>query len=168
MITRVCRSTFHAETKANIKGTEEASRIRAAYADMRGKLDPKNWEATAAQACKHLWLTDCESLNSYLTNPTSNGTEDKRLEVDLEGQRQILWEDAAGNPKDSLEEDQTDKIRWIDTSTMIADPLTKAMKLDRLCESLRCGFLDLEPTDASKMAKMMKQKARSKQVSEDT
>ena len=102
-----------------------------------------------------------------MTNPTSNGTEDKRLEVDLEGQRQILWEDAAGNPKDSLEEDQTDKIRWIDTSTMIADPLTKAMKPDRLCESLRCGFLDLEPTDASKMAKMMKQKSRSKQVSEE-
>ena len=43
---------------------------------------------------------------------------------------------------------------------MIADPLTKAMKTDRLDTALSTCFLDLEPTNESKIAKMMKHKAR--------
>ena len=167
MIARVCRSTFHAETKANVKRTEEAQRLRAAYADVRGLLDRKNWEETANNAMKHLWLTDCESVSSFLNNPAPNGVDDKRLLIDLEGQRQMLWEDAQGNPKDTLEEKQTDKIRWIDTSTMLADPLTKAMKADRMVKAFMTGFLDLVPTDASVMSKMMKQKGRAKARGEE-
>ena len=43
---------------------------------------------------------------------------------------------------------------------MLADPLTKAMKSDRLDEALANSFMDLEPTAESKISKMMKQKAR--------
>ena len=71
-----------------------------------------------------------------------------------------MWEDHHGRLKDSIEEEQTDKALWIDTSTMIADPLTKAMKSDRLDKAIFTCFLDLEPTNESKIAKMMKQKAR--------
>ena len=43
---------------------------------------------------------------------------------------------------------------------MLADPLTKAMQPDRLLAFLESGILDLEPTNASVMSKLMKQKAR--------
>ena len=92
-----------------------------------------------------------------LKNPSSAGCEDKRLEVDLESQRQYLWENPDGTLKDALEENQTDKVRWMDTSTMIADPLTKAMKPDRLVTTLKTGRLSLVPTAASQMSKLMKQ-----------
>lgn len=72
----------------------------------------------------------------------------------------MLWEDDLGNLRDSLEEPTHDKVRWIDTSTMLADPLTKNMKPIRLLEFLESGILDLEATDASKIAKMMKQRQR--------
>ena len=53
-----------------------------------------------------------------------------------------------------------DKIRWIDTSTMLADPLTKVMNSDRLVTALDKGHIDLNPTAASTVAKLMKQKQR--------
>ena len=83
-----------------------------------------------------------------------------RKSLDLEDLRQMLWEDELGNPRDALEETSADKVRWIDTSTMLADPLTKNMKPNRLLEFLDTGVLDLEPTPESVVAKMMKQKQR--------
>ena len=103
---------------------------------------------------------DCESLHSYLVNPVAAGNEDSRLELDLEDLRQCLWEDQGGNPRDQLDEKDYDKVRWIDTSTMLADPLTKNMKPIRLLEFLKSGILDLEPTPESVIAKMHKQKQR--------
>ena len=67
-----------------------------------------------------------------------------------------------GNPKDTMEEDQSDRVRWIDTSTMLADPLTKLMKADRLEQALSTGIIDLEPTAESQMKRFMKQQQRSK------
>ena len=84
------------------------------------------------------------------------------MEIDLEDLWQCLWEDADGNPKDTMEEEQSDKVRWIDTSTMLADPLTKLMKADRLEDALSTGVIDLEPTAESQMKKFMKQQQRSK------
>ena len=66
-----------------------------------------------------------------------------------------------------MDENQTDKIRWIDTSTMIVDPLTKVMKADRLLEALNSGILDLEATAASQMSKLMKQKQRKAKKEDD-
>ena len=43
---------------------------------------------------------------------------------------------------------------------MLADPLIKNMKPIRLLEFLKAGILDLEPTDESKLQKMLKQKQR--------
>ena len=54
-----------------------------------------------------------------------------------------------------------DKIRWIDTSTMICDPLTKAGPkgfADRLIACMTTGVLDLEPTVESQMKKLQQQK----------
>ena len=81
-------------------------------------------------------------------------------ELDLEDLRQILWEDVKGNPIDQLSETDCDIVRWIDTSTMLADTMAKNMKPKRLLEFPDTGVLDLEPTPESIVAKMMKQKQR--------
>ena len=108
-------------------------------------------------------MTDCESLHSYVTNPSAAGCEDKRLEIDLEGLREYIWEYPDGSLKDYITEDQNDKIQWIDTSTMICDPLTKAGPAgfaNRLIKCMQSGFMDLEPTPESQLKKMKQQKMR--------
>ena len=45
---------------------------------------------------------------------------------------------------------------------MVADPLTKRMRADRLVETLATGKLSLEPTPEAILVKMQKQKARRK------
>ena len=163
MIKRVCRSTFNAETQAMVDGVAFGQRLRTIIADLKVEIqEGGQWLEQSRDKAKHLWLTDCESLHSYLANPTAASAEDKRLEIDLEDLRQSLWEDADGNPKDTMEEEQTDKVRWIDTSTMLADPLTKLMKAERLEQALSTGVIDLEPTAESQMKKFMKQQQRSK------
>ena len=149
-----------AETQSSLGGVAQGMKLRAVIADMKGKLDRFDWERASRDTIRHLWLTDCESLHSYLINPVASGNEDSRLELDLEDLRQILWEDVNGAPKDYLSDNDFDKVRWIDTSTMIADPLTKSMKPKRLLDFLESGTLDLEPTAESVVAKMLKQKQR--------
>ena len=107
----------------------------------------------------------CESLNSYLQNPVAHGVEDKRMEIDLEGLREYLWEYTDGTPKDYITEDQHDKVRWIDTSTMICDPLTKAggKGFDAcLQDCVMTGKLDVEQTVEIKLKKRITQKQRNK------
>ena len=55
---------------------------------------------------------------------------------------------------------QPDMVRWINTSCMVADCLTKRMRSDRLSECLRSCWLDLIPTDETVLCKMKKQKGR--------
>ena len=158
----MCRSTFRAETQGCVYSMEAGVALRALIAELQGKRmrHDSEWEENCAKTKRHLWMTDCESLKSYCTNPSAAGCEDKRLEIDLEGLREYLWEYPDGTLKDYIHEDQHDKIRWIDTSTMLADPLTKNMKPKRLHDFLETGILDLEPTPESVVAKMMKQKQR--------
>ena len=51
---RVCRSTMQADTYPLQAGSEEGDRLRCAIADMLGKLDHKQWEATSAAAMKQI------------------------------------------------------------------------------------------------------------------
>ena len=71
-------------------------------------------------------MANCQSLHDYLSNPVAAGSEDKVSENDLESLRESLWMTASGNVTDEITEEQTDKPRWIYTSTMICDPWTKA------------------------------------------
>ena len=108
-------------------------------------------------------MTDCQSLHDYVVNPVPVGTEDKRLEIDLEGLREYIWENPDGSLKDYINENQHDKIRWTDTSTMICDPLTKAGAkgfANRLIDCMQNGVLNLEPTVESQMKKLKQQKLR--------
>ena len=66
-----------------------------------------------------------------------------------------------------IEEDQFDKPRWIDTSTMICDPLTKHGNdafAQRLVNTMQTGRLDLKATAASEIKKMRQQKARMNKI----
>ena len=141
-----------AETFAMIKGTECGTRIRAAIVDMMGKLDMRNWEETAARAMGHVWMTDCESLYEHLMSQRFNAIDNKRLAIDLMALRQQIWE---RDGERTLEIDHScgDYPRWIDTSVMLADPLTKAMGTERLDETMRTGVFDMRPTAESLMIK---------------
>ena len=101
IIHRVCRSTMQAETQSCQKGVEYATHLRAGIADARGKLAKGfGWELSAKHSMKHIWLTDCESVHSYINNPVAAGTEDKRQETDLEALRQFIWDDDDEQPMD--------------------------------------------------------------------
>ena len=151
-IKRVCRATLMAETFAMIKGTEAGTRIRAAIVDMRGRLDMRNWEESAAREMGHVWMTDCDSLYEHLMSQRLNTIENKRLAIDLMALRQQIWE---RDGERTLEIDHScgDYPRWIDTSVMLADPLTKAMSCERLTETMMTGRFDMRPTAESLMIK---------------
>ena len=51
-----------------------------------------------------------------------------------------------------------DKIRWIDTSKMLVDFLTKDMKTNYLRETLKEGTCNIAPTAESEVTKLAKQK----------
>ena len=158
---RVCSSTLQAESHAMIAGTDNGDKLRAIIAGMRGQLDLKHWEATSASAMPHLWLSDCESLVSHLKNPKDERLENTRLSIDVQGLKQLLWTAEDGTQFDELPDPKIARnaIRWIDTSAMPVDCMTKRMKPESLIPVLN-GRLDLTPTAASTMLKIRKQKLR--------
>ena len=152
LIKRVCRSTLQAETMSLTKGIEIGLRLRAAVVDMRGTLNMSDWENSASQQMGHVWMTDCDSLFEHLVSPKLNTVADKRLSIDLMALRQLVWE-RGGERQQFVDHSCGDYPRWIDTSTMLADPLTKAMSCERLESTLASGKLDLRPTAESLMVK---------------
>ena len=159
VIKRICRSTLMAETFAMIKGTEAGCRLRAAIVDMKGKLDMRNWEESAASNMGHIWMTDCDSLYEHLMSAKFNSIENKRLGIDLMALRQQVWE-RMGERTFEVDTSSGDYPRWIDTSVMLADPLTKAMTPDRLINTMMTGVFDMRATAESLMIKEKNRKAR--------
>ena len=161
VIKRVCRSTMMAETFAMIRGTEAGARIRAAIVDMMGKLNMADWEGSSANVMGHVWMTDCDSLYEHLISTKHKSVDNKRLNVDLMALRQLVWE-RGGERQEYVDHSRGDFPRWIDTSTMIADPLTKAMSCERLSNMLSTGILDLNPTQESLIIKAKNKLLRKK------
>ena len=62
--------------------------------------------------------------------------------------------------QEELSDDMPDKIRWIDTSKMLVDCLTKDMKTNYLRETLKQGEYNIVPTVESEVTKLAKQKYR--------
>ena len=135
-----------------IRGTEAGARIRAAIVDMKGQLNMADWEGSSANVMGHVWMTDCDSLYEHLVSTKHNSVDNKRLNVDLMALRQLVWE-RGGERQEYVDHSRGDFPRWIDTSTMIADPLTKAMSCERLSKMLSTGILDLNPTEESLIIK---------------
>ena len=110
-------------------------------------------------------MTDCDSLYERLVSPKLNTIDNKRLGIDLKALRQDVWE-RNGERTQNVDHSCGDYPRWIDTSTMVADPLTKAMCGDRLTATMMTGQLGLQPTAESLMIKEKNRQSR-KAVKED-
>ena len=141
-------SPMFSHSGAMIQGTEAGCRIRAAIVDMKGKLDFRNWEESACKTMGHIWLTDCESLYEHLASPRLNAIANKRLAIDLMALRQQIWE-RDGERTFEVDHSSGDYPRWIDTSVMLADPLTKAMNSDAMGKVMMTGVFDMKPTEES-------------------
>jgi hypothetical protein len=131
-VRRVCRATLQAETISLTKGVEAGTRLRAAIVDMKSKLNIKNWEEDASSQMGHVWMTDCDSLYEHLISPKQeigNGSHGSSTT----GLGKKWRENAVRRPLVGR------LPAMIDTSTMIADPLTKAMNGERLVQALATG-----------------------------
>ena len=111
---------------------------------------------------RHVWFTDCKSLCDHLTSPSLGKAEDKRLSVDLMSMRRDLW--THGDVElDALHLTKFgDKVRWIDTSVMAVDCLTKVMPPDFLIAIQKTNVYDITPDPGSTAKKIKKQTARAK------
>ena len=76
----------------------------------------------------------------------------------------MLWEKSDGTNLDELQPEDVaeNAVRWIDTSCMVVDCLTKRMKPDVMLKLMKVGRLDLKPTPESQLLKLRKQKLRKK------
>ena len=146
-----------------LSGTEMGDRLRAIILDCRGYIkEMRDWQRISSENMRHLWLTDCESLAAHLKNPKNERMENVRLSIDIQGLTQLLWEKADGTNLDELlpEDVCENAVRWIDTSCMVVDCLTKRMRPDVLLKLMSFGKLDLKPTDESVLSKLRKQRQR--------
>jgi hypothetical protein len=168
ILRRVCRATLQAEAYSMQLGVEAGDVLRATIAELHGRLDMHNWEASAAAFMRQIWFTDCRSLQEALVRPTMAKIADKRLAIEVASMRQSLWRTPGEKESDSLfvdsiPADATDKVRWIDTEVMIADPLTKKMQPDKLQEALDTCVWDLAQPISSVVKKRAKQLHRRRQ-----
>ena len=150
--------------------TEMGDRLRTIRCDCKGLLtDVRDWQNISSESRRHLWLTDCESLVSHLKNPKNERMENVRLSIDVQGLRQMLWEKADGTNLDDLmpEDVAENAVRWIDTSCMVVDALTKNMKPDVLLRTMTSGRLSLRPTPEGQLLKLRKQKLRALKTGTD-
>ena len=146
-----------------LSGTEMGDRLRAIICDCRGQLhDIRDWQNISSGTMRHLWLSDCESLVAHLKNPKNEKLENVRLSIDIQGLKQMLWEKSDGTNLDELlpEEAAENAVRWIDTSCMVVDCLTKRMKPDVMIKLMKTGRLSLKATAESQLLKLRKQKLR--------
>ena len=111
---------------------------------------------------RHVWMTDCKSLEEHLTAAAMGKVEDKRLSIDLNSLRQDLWTNGEEEVEMLHPTRFCDKVLWFDTSAMLVDSLTKVMPVDVMMGVLNTGYYDTtaDPESTAKNAKT--QLARSK------
>ena len=167
IIRRVCRNTLQAETYGVSFAIEEGIRVRGVLAEVHGKLPSlRNWEESTRSFKQHIWITDCKSLEEHLKSDTMNKVDDKRLSIDIQALRQLIWENAEGEEQDELTCQLPDIIQWVDTSKMLVDALTKDMNGNELRATLKEGHWSTIPTEEAQITKMKKQKYRREKAEE--
>ena len=82
----------------------------------------------------------------------------------------MLWEKSDGTNLDELlpEKVAENAVRWIDTSCMVVDCLTKKMKPTVLLKLAETGKLSLKPTPESQLLKLRKAKLRAARKQDQT
>ena len=155
-------------------GVEHVDVLRAAIADMFGKLDRKHWERSASAFCQNVWVTDCNSTSISLLRPVMGKVTDRRLAIEVAAMRRSLWQWPGQELGDDNVEDErppegqaADVVRWVDTDVMLVDPMTKAMSSEKPFEALDNNFWDMQQPIESLLKKRAKQAQRSKTPLED-
>ena len=115
---------------------------------MRGQLTIR-WEETASAAMGHVWFTDCD-FSQHQT------VDHKRPAIVLSALEQLIW-DNRDDCDEEVDGSKVDYPRWIDTSAMLSDCLTKSMTSGGLNETLSTGIFDMRPTEESLAIKAKKQ-----------
>ena len=150
-----------------VTAVEEGLMIRAILTDVHGSLESlQNWEQKTRSFMRHLWLTNCKSLGDQLRSNSLGKVDDKRLSIDLTGLRQLLWFDENNEELDELKEELPDEIRWIDTSIMLVDALTKDMNSNDLRRIMKDSKWSIEATAEFQITKMAKEKYRKQKAEE--
>ena len=122
----------------HVTSMDNTERVQPITCDAKhglGRLDIRQREETASAATGHVWYTDCESLFAHLSSPDK-----KRFAIDLSALKQFIWDNRGDRDE---EVDGSKGIRWIDTSAMPLDCLTKTMTSCRLNETLSIGIFDM-------------------------
>ena len=121
-----CRSTLMAEAFAPPNAVEHGLRTRTVFVDMRGQLNIRQWEensfcSNGACLVYGLWKYFCSFVF-----PNTKQFDNKRLAIDLSAPKQIIW-DNRDDCDDEFDGSKGDYFRWIDTSAMLSDCLTKTL-----------------------------------------
>ena len=151
---RVCRSTLQAETYALATGTEATDWLRALLAETRNReFSVHRWEQEIA-AIPCWWLVDAKSVQEHLGKDCGMPA-DKRLGIELASLRQLL---RRGSGKC--------RVVWIDTTTQLADALTKDMDAGFLEQVFAENTYDTEAVQQAKDAKQRKATLRRERKAE--
>ena len=113
-----------AESYVLSNAVEHGLQTRATIGDMRGQLNIRQWEEPASAAIGHVWFADFESLFAHLVSPNTKQVDNKRRAIDLSALKQLIW-DNRDDCDEEVEGSKGDYPRWIDTSPMLSDCLTK-------------------------------------------
>ena len=132
-----------AEACALSNAVEHGLGTRTTIVDMRGQLSIRQWEETASAATGHVWFTDCGSLLAHLISPNTEQVDNKRLVSSL---KHLIW-DNRDDCDEEVDGSNEDCPRWIDTSAMLSDCLTKTMTSGRLNETLSTGVFGMRPVE---------------------
>ena len=100
----------------------------------------------------HVWFTDCDGFFAHLVSLSTKQVDNKRLAIDLSALKQLIWDNRDDCDKE-VDGSKGDYPRWIDTSAMLSDCLTKLMTSCRLNETLSAGIFDMKPTVESLVIK---------------
>ena len=161
---------MQAEGHAMITGSDNGDKLRAAICSAYDRLDRHKWEESCARQMIHVWLSDCNALVSHVLSPKDERLENTRLSLDITMLKARLWTDPDGQTYEDLPDPKAkefDKaqanniLRWIDTSAMVVDCMTKRMKPDVLIKVMD-GYIDLTPTPESVLIKSKKKAGRAK------
>ena len=122
--------------------------------DCELELPSLTWEETTSAAMGHVWFPASAAMGhfAHFISPNPKQVDNKRLAIDLSAVKQLIW-----NNRDDCDEDvdgsKGDDPRWIYTSAMLSDCLTRAMTSCRLNETLSTGVFDMRPTEESQSKK---------------
>ena len=150
-----------AEAYALSNAVEHGLRTRAAIVDTRGQLNTRQREETASVAMGHVWVADCEHIFAHWVSPNTKEVDNKCLATDLSALKQLIWDN-----RDDCDEEvggsKGDYLRWIDTSAMLSDCLTKSLTSCRMIEieTLSTGIFDVRHTEESLAIKAKNRKWR--------